>query len=95
MTVRLRALNAHLQGKQQGLRQRIALFRDRARSERANGNEKKARRNESLIAATEGQLRKLERRCEQRRAGIESQRILTPEESDLAVAFVEVRKGED
>lgn len=95
LTVRLRALNAHLQGKQQGLRQRIALFRGRARSERANGNEKKARRNESLIAATEGQLRKLERRCEQRRAGIESQRILTPEESDLAAAFVEVRKGED
>lgn len=91
MSIKLRALDTHLRSKRAGLQRQVDLFRQRVTSARSSGNERAARRNASLIAATEGRIRKLEERCAVRRADIESQRTLVPEELDVAALFVEVR----
>lgn len=94
LAVRLRALEAHLESKRQGLERRISLYRDRAAAARARGDDRTARRSERLIPAEQGKLRKLEQSCARRRDELEVQRHLTPEETDLAILLVEVGDNE-
>lgn len=91
LAVKLRALDAHLNSKRQGFQRRMETYRDRARLARANGNEREVRQNEGRAAGEQTKLRKLESTLENKRSEFERQRILTPEESDLAVVLVEVR----
>lgn len=90
LAVRLRALDAHLESKRQGLQSRISLYRDRAAAARARGDDRTAQRSERLIPAEQGKLRKLEQSGARRRDELEIQRRLTPEEADLAILLVEV-----
>lgn len=92
--IRLRALDGHLKNKRSGLQRQLGIFQERAASARANGNERAARRNESLFAATGGRIRKLEERCALRRSDIESQQAIMPEESDVAALLIEVQDGQ-
>lgn len=89
--IKLRALDTHLRNKKAGLQKQADLFRDRASAARRAGNGGSARRNASLVAATEGRIRKLEEKCAVRRFEIDSQRALVPVELDVAALLVEVR----
>jgi SNF2 family DNA or RNA helicase len=88
--IRERALDRHLSTKVAGLERQLGLYRARAQRAKSMGDERLMRRNESLLAATEGRMRTLHERSMLRRAEMVAQRRITPEEVDITALLVRV-----
>lgn len=88
--IQLQALDRHLASKLESLNRQLEIYTERAGNARRSESKSALRRNESLLAATAGRVKRLRQRCDQRRSEILSQRGVTPEEADVAALFVEV-----
>jgi len=90
-TIRLRALDRHMMARTKVLEHKRFGLVDREGNLRSTGQHRDADRIANLVKATDVQLQKLRTACDLRMREIGAERIVQPEEQELACLFVEVK----